>query len=107
MALSTDTRTTTIIGVVTITVTIPATILALWKIRQNWRKNCLSRNSSDEASTIRHATIPEGGQSSSETTEIQLEEGLYQYHYMSRFSGTNGVRVDMPQSPATTTVIMR
>ncbi|KAB8071759.1 hypothetical protein BDV29DRAFT_178676 [Aspergillus leporis] len=84
MALSTEVNITIIFGVLATIVG----ILTWWINPLKWLKSRQSRNRHDKASRSRDPTLPEG---SSGNTEIQLEEGIFRYHYMSKPSGSNGI----------------
>ncbi|KAF5856662.1 hypothetical protein ETB97_007051 [Aspergillus alliaceus] len=104
MALSTDTIPYIVFGSLAVIFGVPIFILSLGKCQPKWLKHRLSRNRPDKA---RHTTTPKGSQASAESAEIQLEEGIFEYHYMSRLSGTNAYQVDIPASPAPAAFVTR
>jgi hypothetical protein len=101
MALSTDTIPYIVFGSLAVIFGVPIFILSLGKCQPKWLKRRLSRNRKLlrlfhsffrlltwyicilDPDKARHATIPKGSQASAESAEIQLEEGLFEYHYMS------------------------
>ncbi|KAF7588769.1 hypothetical protein BBP40_005235 [Aspergillus hancockii] len=99
MALSTDTILYIVFGSLAVIFGIQIFILSLGKCQPKWLKRRLSRNRPDKA---RH-----GSQESAGNAEIHLEEGVFEYHYMSRLSGTNAYQVDMPARPAPAAFVTR